>query len=57
MRDRRLRPGPGSDPEEVARNQRERLFGAMVASVTERGYAETTLDNLVEISGVSRRTL
>jgi AcrR family transcriptional regulator len=57
LRGRQLRPGPGNDPAEVARNQRERLFGAMVASVSERGYAATTLAHLVEISGVSRRSL
>ena len=57
LRARRLRPGPTSDPEKVAQNQRERLFGAMVASVSERGYSATTLSNLVEISGVSRRSL
>ena len=57
LRERKLRPGPGADPEEVAQNQRERLFGAMVASVTTRGYAATTIEDLVEISGVSRRTL
>ena len=57
LRARQLRPGPGSDPAEVAQNQRERLFAAMVASVAERGYAATTLTHLVEISGVSRRSL
>ncbi len=57
LRGRQLRPGPGNDPAKVARNQRERLFGAMVASVSERGYAATTLAHLVEISGVSRRSL
>ncbi len=53
LRERRLKPGPGSDPEEVARNQRTRLFGAIVASVAERGYAATRLSDLTEISGVS----
>jgi AcrR family transcriptional regulator len=57
LRARRLRPGPTNDPQKVAQNQRERLFGAMVASVSERGYSATTLSNLVEISGVSRRSL
>jgi AcrR family transcriptional regulator len=37
-------------------NQRERLFGAMVASVAERGYIATTVNDLVEVSGVSSRT-
>jgi AcrR family transcriptional regulator len=44
------------DPEDVARNQRSRLFGAMVASVSERGYAATRLSDLLELSGVSGNT-
>lgn len=56
LRSRRLRPGPGTPREEVERNQRERLFGAMVASVAERGYEETRVADLVELSGVSSRT-
>jgi AcrR family transcriptional regulator len=56
LRERRLRPGPGVPREDVVRNQRERLFGAMVASVYERGYAATTVNDLVRISGVSSRT-
>jgi AcrR family transcriptional regulator len=42
--------------EDVIGNQRERLFGAMVASVSERGYPGTTVNDLVRISGVSSRT-
>jgi AcrR family transcriptional regulator len=56
LRDRRLRPGPGMAPEDVARNQRARLFGAMVASVSERGYAATRQSDLLELSGVSGNT-
>lgn len=56
LRDRRLRPGPGTPATEVARNQRGRLFGAMVASVAERGYAATRLSDLAELSGVSRNS-
>jgi AcrR family transcriptional regulator len=56
LRDRKLRPGPGTPKEEVVANQRERLFGAMVASVADRGYVATTVNDLVEISGVSSRT-
>ena len=41
---------------DVVANQRERLFGALVASVGVRGYAATTVSDLVEISGVSSRT-
>jgi AcrR family transcriptional regulator len=56
LRERRLRPGPGVPREDVVRNQRDRLFGAMVASVYERGFAATTVNDLVAISGVSSRT-
>ena len=56
LRDRRLRPGPGTPREDVLANQRQRLFGAMVASVAERGYVATTVNDLAEISGVSSRT-
>jgi AcrR family transcriptional regulator len=56
LRERRLRPGPGTPPEDVARNQRRRLFGAMVASVAERGYAATRLSDLAELSGVARKS-
>ena len=38
LRERRLYPGAGTPAEEVARNQRERLFGAIVALVSEKGY-------------------
>ena len=56
IREKRLRPGPGVPREEVVANQRQRFFGAMVASVSERGYIATTVNDLVEISGVSSRT-
>jgi AcrR family transcriptional regulator len=56
LRERMLRPGPGNRAEEVAQNQRERIFGAMVASVSERGYTATRVSDLVELSGVSSRT-
>ncbi len=56
LRERRLPPGPGTPREEVLANQRQRLFGAMVASVAERGYRATTVADLAEISGVSSRT-
>jgi AcrR family transcriptional regulator len=36
------------------KNQRERLFAAMVATVAEKGYEATTVADLVELSGVSR---
>jgi AcrR family transcriptional regulator len=56
FRERRLSPGRAVDREQVERNQRQRLFGAMVASVAERGYARTRVADLVEISGVSNRS-
>ncbi|HEX9966921.1 MAG TPA: TetR/AcrR family transcriptional regulator, partial [Solirubrobacterales bacterium] len=40
--------------EEVAKNQRERLFGAMVAAVATKGYEDTTVADVLELSGVSR---
>lgn len=56
LRERMLRPGPGNRAEDVAQNQRERVFGAMVACVAERGYTATRVSDLVELSGVSSRT-
>jgi AcrR family transcriptional regulator len=40
--------------EEVNRSQRERLFGAMVAAVAEKGYEASTVADALELSGVSR---
>jgi AcrR family transcriptional regulator len=54
LRDRRLPPGPGRSREEAARNQRERLFAAMVAVTSEKGYERTSVADLVELSGVAR---
>ncbi len=54
LRDRKLRPGRRLPAEEVARNQRERLFAAMVAVVAEKGYEGTRVEDLLELSGVSR---
>lgn len=54
LRGRKLRPGRGTPREEAERNQRERLFAAMVATVAEKGYEATTVAHLVELSGVSR---
>jgi AcrR family transcriptional regulator len=56
LRERMLPPGPGKTPVAVAENQRRRLFGAMVASVAERGYWNTRVADLVELSGVSLRS-
>ncbi len=55
LRARKLPPGRGNPPEEVARSQRERLFGAMVAVVSEKGYEATRVSDLLAVSGVSRK--
>jgi AcrR family transcriptional regulator len=49
--------GPQALPREaVAAHQRERLFKAMVEAVDERGFAATTISDLVSRAGVSRRS-
>src|ERR1700743_2072969 len=55
LRQRRLYPGGGATPDEVARNQRERLFGAIVAVVAKKGYEATTVADVLALRGVSRR--
>lgn len=53
----RLPRGPhGLGPEEVAADQRARLIDAMVALAWERGYAATTVADLIERAQVSRKT-
>lgn len=56
LRRRRLRPGPGVPRADVERNQRERLYGAMVAVAAEVGYGRTRVADLIELAGVSRAT-
>ena len=56
LRARRLRPGPGVPREDVLANQRERMFGAMVASVADHGYEATRVADVLALSGVSRNT-
>jgi len=56
LREQRLRSGPGATREAVVRNQRERLFGAMVASTATKGYPGTTVADLIALAGVSRAT-
>jgi AcrR family transcriptional regulator len=56
LRSRKLHPGPSASREAVERNQRERLLGAMVAAVAERGYDKTRVEDLLALSGVSRST-
>jgi AcrR family transcriptional regulator len=47
----------GRSHEEVIRNQRARLFGAMIETVAERGYAASTVTELRTRAGVSKRTV
>jgi len=54
LRKRKLHPGSGTPRFEVVRNQRERLFGAIVAAVSEQGYEATTVADVIALSGVSR---
>lgn len=54
LKERRLYPGGGTPPEEVARNQRERLFGAAVAVASQKGYEAMTVADILAVSGVSR---
>jgi len=54
LRQRRLPPGPANSAAAVEQNQRERLFAALVATVAEKGYEATRVEDLVELSGVSR---
>ncbi len=54
LREKMLPPGRGTPRAVAERNQRERLFAAMVATVAEKGYEATTVADLVELSGVSR---
>lgn len=56
LRARKLSPGPGRDAEAVHRNQRERLLGATVAMVAERGYEATRVEDIVVVAGVSRNS-
>jgi AcrR family transcriptional regulator len=56
-RERGLPRGPQAlPPEEVAADQRERLYEAMVKAVDERGFVATTISDLVAGAGVSRRS-
>jgi AcrR family transcriptional regulator len=54
LRSRKLRPGGASPGDETATIQRERIFGAIVAAVAEKGYEATTVADVSEISGVSK---
>jgi AcrR family transcriptional regulator len=54
LRQRKLHPSSGLARSEVIRNQRERLFGALVAVVSQKGYEACTVADVIELSGVSR---
>jgi TetR/AcrR family transcriptional regulator len=53
----RLPHGPHRlGPEAVVRNQRQRMYGAMVEAVSEHGYDRTSVKQVVGLAGVSRRS-
>jgi len=53
---RRLPRGPHTlGREAVVRNQRARLYGAMIESVSRHGYDATTVARVIALAGVSRR--
>jgi AcrR family transcriptional regulator len=55
----RLRPGPHGSArsrEQVIRHQRARLLGAMIEAVSERGYGRVSVQQIVTLAGVSKRT-
>jgi AcrR family transcriptional regulator len=54
LKKRRLDPGSRTPRAEVIRNQQERLFGAIVAVVSEKGFEETTVADVISVCGVSR---
>ncbi|HEX4465803.1 MAG TPA: TetR/AcrR family transcriptional regulator [Solirubrobacteraceae bacterium] len=54
---KRLPHGPHRlEREQVAQHQRARIHGAMIEAIAERGYAETSVKQVVALAGVSRRS-
>jgi AcrR family transcriptional regulator len=54
LRARKPLPEPSGERPAVARDQRERIYAAMVTSVAERGYPATRVADVVELAGVPR---
>lgn len=54
LRSRMLPAGRGTPREEADRNQRERLYAALVANVASRGYDATRVADMEQVAGVSR---
>lgn len=53
---KKLPHGPhGMERGAVARNQRVRMYGAMIESVARKGYAKTSVADVIALAGVSRR--
>jgi AcrR family transcriptional regulator len=53
---KKLPHGPhGMDRSAVARNQRVRMYGAVIESVASKGYAKTSVADVIALAGVSRR--
>jgi AcrR family transcriptional regulator len=46
----------GLDPEEIAANQRARLIAAIASVVAAKGYAATSVNDIVAAAGTSKRT-
>ena len=53
---RKLSPGPGMAPDEVASHQRARIYAAMIDIVGKEGYDAVTVRLLAQLAGVSTRT-
>lgn len=56
---RGLRPGPHGNErsrEQVRRHQRARLISAMIEAVDEQGYEKVSVQRVVALAGVSKRT-
>jgi AcrR family transcriptional regulator len=54
LKKRMLHPGSRRPRSEVVQNQRERMFGAIVATVSEKGFEATTVADVIQICGISR---